>query len=260
MHRSDTYPSPLEFTACLHSTLRHRDSRQSGTCVDHSPLILFLHAKHSPTARSMKTWRRASTVLKHGRCTHSTLKSPTKVPLTGMEIKKIYDDDEAFYQGLSKDLLLTSLHRWHRIFLVDLLNFSFWSERDPDDKSVPHPARYAVEYQGVKYTGYWALCACINRGKCWHAFRCLNIFVFITYKFGSFWFASLLACQEGYPILKPEWWAKEASNDVLMHIFRSDTEEHMPMVKERIRVMREDGGALLKASIMQQVEWVHSPV
>lgn len=51
-----------------------------------------------------------------------------------------------------------------RIFLVDLLNFSFWSERDPDDKAVPHPARYAVEFDGIKYTGYWALCACINRG------------------------------------------------------------------------------------------------
>jgi len=147
-------------------------------------LILFLHAKHSPTARSMKIWRRASTVLKRGRCTHSTLKSPTKVPLTGMEIKIYFD--EAFYHGHSRDLPLTFLHRWHRIFLVDLLNFSFWSERDPDDKSVPHPARYAVEYQGVKYTGYWALCACINRGKCWHAFHCLNNFVVITYMFCSF--------------------------------------------------------------------------
>lgn len=196
----------------------------------------------------MKIWRRASTVQKHGRCTHSTLKSPTKVPLTGMELKFILM--RLFIMVSRRDLLLTFLHRWHRIFLVDLLNFSFWSERDPDDKSVPHPARYAVEYQGVKYTGYWALCACINRGKCWRAFHCLNMFVFTTYMFCSFWFGSLLACQEGYPILKPEWWAKEASNDVLLHIFRSDTEEHMPMVMERIRVMREDGGALLKASSM----------
>ncbi|CAO3670091.1 unnamed protein product [Umbelopsis vinacea] len=105
------------------------------------------------------------------------------------------------------------------IFLVDLLNFSFWSERDPDDKSVPHPARYAVEYEGVRYTGYWALCACINR-----------------------------AIQDGYPILKAQWWAKDATEQELLHVFRSDAEEEMPMAKERIRVMREDGGALLQGS------------
>jgi len=103
------------------------------------------------------------------------------------------------------------------IFLVDLLNFSFWSERDPDDKAVPHPARYAVEFDGIKYTGYWALCACINR-----------------------------AIKDGYPILKPQWWAKDATDQDLLHAFRSDAEEEMPMVKERIRVLREDGGALLQ--------------
>ncbi|KAM3588653.1 hypothetical protein VKS41_001094 [Umbelopsis sp. WA50703] len=102
------------------------------------------------------------------------------------------------------------------IFLVDLLNFSFWSERDPDDKSVPHPARYAVEYDGVKYTGYWALCACINR-----------------------------AIKEGVPILKTQWWAKDATDEDLQYVFRSDSEEKMPMITERIRVMREDGGTLL---------------
>ncbi|KAJ2963610.1 hypothetical protein NQZ79_g1397 [Umbelopsis isabellina] len=105
----------------------------------------------------------------------------------------------------------------NRIFLVDLLNFSFWSERDPDDKSVPHPARYSVEYEGIKYTGYWALCACINR-----------------------------AIMEGFPILKTQWWAKEATDKELQHVFRSDSEEMMPMINERIRVMREDGDSLLR--------------
>jgi Potential Queuosine, Q, salvage protein family len=43
-----------------------------------------------------------------------------------------------------------------------------------------------------------------------------------------------------------------------MHIFRSDTEEQMPMVKERIRVMREDGGALLKVSaISVRIGFIH---
>ncbi|KAI8577001.1 hypothetical protein K450DRAFT_274173 [Umbelopsis ramanniana AG] len=144
----------------------------------------------------------------------SGIESAAKVVFENMKTRE-YSTKTWKMHPLNPKVANESAINW--IFLVDLLNFSFWSERDPDDKSVPNPARYAVEYQGVKYTGYWALCACINR-----------------------------ACQEGYPILKPQWWAKDASDDVLLHVFRSDTEEQMPMVKERIRVMREDGGALLK--------------
>jgi hypothetical protein len=51
-----------------------------------------------------------------------------------------------------------------RIFLIDLLNFSFWSDLDVSDKSTPHPDRYAVNYGGQSYTGYWSLCAAVNRG------------------------------------------------------------------------------------------------
>lgn len=54
--------------------------------------------------------------------------------------------------------------------------------------------------------------------------------------------------QDGYPILKAQWWAKDATEQELLHVFRSDAEEEMPMAKERIRVMREDGGALLQVS------------
>lgn len=56
----------------------------------------------------------------------------------------------------------------YRIFLVDLLNFSFWSDLDIADRATAHPDRYAVEYKGVTYTGYWSLCAAINRGKSAH--------------------------------------------------------------------------------------------
>lgn len=45
------------------------------------------------------------------------------------------------------------------IFLVDLLNFSFWS--DATDATRVH----TVTYKGQSYTGYWTLCACINRGS-----------------------------------------------------------------------------------------------
>lgn len=41
------------------------------------------------------------------------------------------------------------------IFVVDTLNFSFWSADDSK--------QYMVRYKGKEYTGYWSLCAAINR-------------------------------------------------------------------------------------------------
>uniref|UniRef100_A0A0D2XUT2 Queuosine 5'-phosphate N-glycosylase/hydrolase n=1 Tax=Fusarium oxysporum (strain Fo5176) TaxID=660025 RepID=A0A0D2XUT2_FUSOF len=42
------------------------------------------------------------------------------------------------------------------IFTMDLLNFSFWSEL-PDDE------RFAIEYRGKRWTGYWSLVAALQR-------------------------------------------------------------------------------------------------
>lgn len=42
------------------------------------------------------------------------------------------------------------------IFTMDLLNFSFWSELSDDE-------RFAVEYKGQKWTGYWSLVAALKR-------------------------------------------------------------------------------------------------
>lgn len=42
------------------------------------------------------------------------------------------------------------------IFTMDLLNFSFWSEL-PDDE------RFAIEYKGKRWTGYWSLVAALQR-------------------------------------------------------------------------------------------------
>ena len=42
------------------------------------------------------------------------------------------------------------------IFTLDLLNFSFWSEKD--DKE-----RFAIEYRGKRWTGYWSLVAALQR-------------------------------------------------------------------------------------------------
>jgi Potential Queuosine, Q, salvage protein family len=42
------------------------------------------------------------------------------------------------------------------IFTMDLLNFSFWSEKKLDE-------RYAVHYQNKNWTGYWSLVASLRR-------------------------------------------------------------------------------------------------
>ena len=42
------------------------------------------------------------------------------------------------------------------IFTMDLLNFCFWSEQGTDQ-------RFAVDYRGKRWTGYWSLVAAIQR-------------------------------------------------------------------------------------------------
>lgn len=44
------------------------------------------------------------------------------------------------------------------IFTMDLLNFCFWSERGPGE-------RFAVEYKGKNWTGYWSLVAALQRAR-----------------------------------------------------------------------------------------------
>ncbi|KAI6714895.1 hypothetical protein JHW43_002549 [Diplocarpon mali] len=42
------------------------------------------------------------------------------------------------------------------IFTMDLLNFSFWSEKGDEE-------RFAIEYKGKRWTGYWSLVAALRR-------------------------------------------------------------------------------------------------
>ena len=42
------------------------------------------------------------------------------------------------------------------IFTMDLLNFSFWS-------ALPDAKRFAIEYRGQRWTGYWSLVAAMQR-------------------------------------------------------------------------------------------------
>jgi hypothetical protein len=96
------------------------------------------------------------------------------------------------------------------IFTMDLLNFSFWSEKSEDE-------RFAISYQEKKWTGYWSLVAALQR-----------------------------ALDEDIPITTPSFWIneEECTDDVLRNIFRSESEEEMPMFTERVACLREAGRVL----------------
>ncbi|GME66234.1 hypothetical protein GTA08_BOTSDO04974 [Neofusicoccum parvum] len=96
------------------------------------------------------------------------------------------------------------------IFAMDLLNFSFWSEKGPDD-------RFSIVYKGKKWTGYWSLVAALQR-----------------------------ALEGEIPITSPSFWAdKDAcTEDVLRTVFSSATEEEIPLFNERVACLREAGEVL----------------
>ncbi|GAA5955014.1 hypothetical protein JCM3765_003161 [Sporobolomyces pararoseus] len=106
------------------------------------------------------------------------------------------------------------------VFLVSSLNFSFWS-------SLPSDKRYGVRYKSacdgkakegereVVWTGYFSLLAALHR-----------------------------AIEAGVDVTDPKWYGKEATDEELKTVLRSDQVEEIPLLEERIRVLREVGGVL----------------
>ncbi|RMZ77668.1 hypothetical protein DV738_g4248, partial [Chaetothyriales sp. CBS 135597] len=99
------------------------------------------------------------------------------------------------------------------IFTMDLLNFSFWSERAEDQRA-------AIDYRGQRWTGYFSLVAALQR-----------------------------ALDEGYPITTPSFYASEdqCPDLIIAHIFRSCTAEPFPLLAERIRLLRSAGAFFLQS-------------
>ncbi|KAK5034217.1 hypothetical protein LTS07_003137 [Exophiala sideris] len=91
------------------------------------------------------------------------------------------------------------------IFTMNLLNFSFWSE-------LPTSERFAIDYRGQMWTGYWSLVAALQR-----------------------------ALDEGHPITTPSFWLDQSvcPDDLISHIFRSATPEPIPLLDDRISILRE---------------------
>ncbi|KAK4189818.1 hypothetical protein QBC35DRAFT_472284 [Podospora australis] len=112
------------------------------------------------------------------------------------------------------------------IFTMDLLNFCFWSELSEEK-------RFAIEYRGKRWTGYWSLVAALQRAldEVYLKFRRLIIFIFYI---------------KGIPITDPHFWQNEDefTLNVLRNVFRSCTDEEIPLLKERLDCLREAGNVL----------------
>ncbi|KAG0143611.1 hypothetical protein CROQUDRAFT_661055 [Cronartium quercuum f. sp. fusiforme G11] len=102
----------------------------------------------------------------------------------------------------------------HWIFLVSVLNFSFWS-------SSPS-TRFSVRCgpKDVAWTGYWSLLAALHR-------------------------AIEEGCKE---ILEPTYYGTIASDADLRYVFRPDRthDEPMPLLSERIKLLREVGSVIVE--------------
>eukprot|EP00118_Oscarella_pearsei_P026350 m.309803 g.309803 ORF g.309803 m.309803 type:complete len:341 (+) comp47880_c0_seq1:132-1154(+) len=95
------------------------------------------------------------------------------------------------------------------VFLIDLLNFSFWSS-DPTSE-------FGVEYNGVLYTDYFGLCAAIKR-----------------------------AHEEGLKLSSPSVYSKMTYEE-FAHAFRSNTSQPIPLLKERFELVKEAGQTIVEA-------------
>ncbi|KXT10361.1 hypothetical protein AC579_9151 [Pseudocercospora musae] len=103
----------------------------------------------------------------------------------------------------------TELDMVNFVFTMDLQNYSFWSE-------LPSEERYQVEYRGRRWTGYNSLVAVLRR-----------------------------ALDEGIPITTPRFWrTQQCTDELLRHVFRSATAEQIPLLHERIQVLRESSDIL----------------
>ncbi|WKY05265.1 hypothetical protein Q1695_005910 [Nippostrongylus brasiliensis] len=93
------------------------------------------------------------------------------------------------------------------IFLTDTVNFSFWAE--PGSK-------YDVSYGGVKYTGYFAGCAAVNK-----------------------------ALDSGVNVTSAEW-MKNATEAEVDAVFKSDGGHSIPLLSDRVKAINESGRVLLE--------------
>ena len=114
--------------------------------------------------------------------------------------------------------LLQSLFLQHaiRIFLIDTLNFSFWPRNNAQSGKEEY---FQVEWPtGTFHTGYWSLCAALQRA---------------------------IEGPDALPLLDAEFLAN-IDLPTVEKIFRSSNGVVCPLLEERMAVLREAGSVLVK--------------
>lgn len=149
--------------------------------------VKLCHGTHldidTRSIRHWTTWRQSSIAHIPGMSIHCSQRSWMQALLTGNTYTR-----QVGRKGKEIRRHCTTHLAHNRIFLVDVLNFSFWSDLDVADARQPHPDRYSVSFHGTSYTGYWSLCAAINRGKVMHIVISIdNNFLFFTSCVCSTW-------------------------------------------------------------------------
>ncbi|RMZ99122.1 hypothetical protein BpHYR1_027735, partial [Brachionus plicatilis] len=90
------------------------------------------------------------------------------------------------------------------------------SDSLPENFKRPPVEKYSVNYNQIPYTGYWGLCAAVNR-----------------------------ALDEGFPITEPFFYAHITEQE-LAHIFRSDSSVQIPLFEQRLKILHETGRILIE--------------
>ncbi|OCT63809.1 chromosome 9 open reading frame 64 L homeolog isoform X3 [Xenopus laevis] len=94
------------------------------------------------------------------------------------------------------------------VFFADTLNFSFWSESEEK--------KYMVKYKGKEYSGYWSICAAMNR-----------------------------TLDEGIPLTTASYYSS-ITLEQLKHVLRSDSDTPIPMIEERLEILHQTGKILME--------------
>lgn len=98
----------------------------------------------------------------------------------------------------------------HFIFTIDLLNFSFWTDKTDNNRG------WTISYRGQLFDGYWGLCAAVWR-----------------------------ALDAGIPFTSPSWWASDDCTEAAVRdIFRSETSVELPLVPERFGFLKQAADVL----------------
>lgn len=147
------------------------------------------------------------------------------------------------------------------IFTMDLLNFSFWSELEEG-------RRFAVRYGGRKWTGYWGLVACLRRAE-EEGVRIADP-AFWYRKKGEDGHADGRSLSNSVDTTmnedhsEEEASAQQSANDVeeasksssltmkvMEKVFRGEGDEPMPLLQERLQLLREAGRVLHEVRPLQ---------